>query len=399
VATVPEEIRQTIFTQPDTAAEPLVRHLVAGVSDDFLKVKILHDWIADNIDYDIDTYLAGGTPESSWQATLTRRKAFCQGYADLLQQFCKLASVPCETVSGYGRGYGFSVGQQETLGRGNHAWNAVMIDKKWRLVDVTWDAGNIEGRAYRKQYNTAYLFADPQGFVYTHFPEDARWQLLDRPLSAEEFKALPFLEGRFFSQGLRLSTPLRRMQPCGESIQFSIAAPDDVLVMAQLDAPGNTDADKFAARTQVRRDCNGANVLVTFPAAGPWGVKILTKARKDRGLYWQAGLLEFNASAGTPWTFAETFSSVSGIDSFLEGPVYAPLPADKPQEFKIRVRGAEQVQLRVGEQKWIPMQAAASEPELYTVTAAAPAEAHVQIVARPPHAGNTYWTIVDYGKK
>ena len=45
------------------------------------------------------------------------------------------------------------------------------------------------------------------------------------------------------------------------------------------------------------------------------------------------------------------------------------------------------------------MQPAAEDPELYAATATPPADAKVQIVARPPGGGNTYWTIVDYGKK
>ena len=56
---VPDEIRQAIFTQPAETVEPLVRWLVRNVKDDFRKVKILHDWVADNIDYDIEAYLAG----------------------------------------------------------------------------------------------------------------------------------------------------------------------------------------------------------------------------------------------------------------------------------------------------------------------------------------------------
>ena len=84
---------------------------------------------------------------------------------------------------------------------------------------------------------------------------------------------MPLLEGRFFASGLRLSTPLRRLQPVGESVQFSLAAPEDVLLMASLVEPGKGESDKFQGRTLVRRGRNEINVLVTFPAAGRWGVR------------------------------------------------------------------------------------------------------------------------------
>ena len=261
---------------------------------------------------------------------------------------------------------------------------------------MTWDAGHIEGKIYRKQYGTAYLFDGPRQFLHTHFPIDAKWQLLQRPSTAEEFAELPFLEGRFFEQGLQLATVVRRLHPVGDSVQFTLTVPDNILLMVQLEGPGSGDADKLQGRTLLRRDRKGANVLATFPKAGRWGVKLFTKSRNDPGMYWQAGVLEFEASAGTEWTFAETYCSVGAMDSYLEGPLYVPLPAGKAQDFKIRVHGAEQVQLRIGPRQWTPMERAANDVELYHLTATVPAAASVQIVARPPRAGNTYWTLADF---
>ena len=117
---------------------------------------------------------------------------------------CQIAGIPCEVVSGYGRGFGFRVGQADNLGKTNHAWNAVKIQEHWYLVDACWDAGHLEGRSYHKQYGTCYLFAEPFGFLHTHFPADAKWQLLPRPLTAEEFAALSLLQGRFFEAGLAI---------------------------------------------------------------------------------------------------------------------------------------------------------------------------------------------------
>ena len=162
IAGVPDDMRQAIFARPKESIEPLVRWLLRDVSDDFLKVKILHDWVADNIDYDIESYLAGRPGEASWEATLTRRKAFCQGYAELMQKMCQIAGLPCEVIAGSGRGYGFAIGRAENVRDSNHAWNAVTIQQAWRLVDVTWDAGHVEGKTYHKRYGTAYLFADPR---------------------------------------------------------------------------------------------------------------------------------------------------------------------------------------------------------------------------------------------
>ena len=67
IASVPDEIRQAIFVRPTETIEPLVRWLVRDVRDDYRKVKLLHDWIADNIDYDVEAFLSGRPGETSWQ--------------------------------------------------------------------------------------------------------------------------------------------------------------------------------------------------------------------------------------------------------------------------------------------------------------------------------------------
>jgi len=77
VRQVPAEIQQGAFSDPETFLEPLVKFLVSGGRDDFHKVKILHDWIADNIEYDVDSYFSGAKAESSGTNTLQRRRAVC----------------------------------------------------------------------------------------------------------------------------------------------------------------------------------------------------------------------------------------------------------------------------------------------------------------------------------
>ena len=277
IAGVPAAIRQAIFTQPDGRLEPLVHWLVRDVKDDFLKVKILHDWIADNIDYDVESFFAGGPPESSWQATLTRRKAVCQGYAELLQKMCRVAGIP---VRGDCRLWPRvrlpHRRRRKTSGKTNHAWNAVKIQKKWYLVDVCWDAGHVEGKSYHKQYGTSYLFAAAAGFP-AHPLSDARQNgsCSIRPCPPSSSPPCRCLQGGSSRAACGWRRPCGVCKPVGESVQFSIAAPEDVLLMAGLVEPGKTGRPDFEGRTLVRRGRNEVNVLVTFPAAGRWGVETL----------------------------------------------------------------------------------------------------------------------------
>jgi signal transduction histidine kinase len=393
---VPPALRTAALTQPQQGLEPLVRWLLAGIDNDFQKVKILHDWIAENIAYDVESFLGPSGAEPTWDAALLRGKAVCHGYAGLLAKMCPLAGIPCQVVSGHARGYAFALCGAEDLHAVNHAWNAVQVQGRWYLLDTTWDAGHVEGRSFHKQYNTAYLFLEPWQFLYTHFPSDPRWQLLDPPRTAEQFAELPYLEGRFFEQGLRLATPLRRLHPVGESVQFTIETPADRVISAQLAEPAVGQSGPLEQRTLVRREAARSNVLVTFPAAGRWCVQIFSKARRDSGPLTLAGRIELESSAGTPWLFPKTFTSAADMDAYLEGPLYVPLTTGKPQEFRIRLRGAEQVHLRIGPDRWLPMGRAADDPALYRLTADVPRGAPVQIMAREPRSAGPHWMLVDF---
>ena len=395
VQQVPAQIQQAALTQPQQAIEPLVQRLIRDAKDDFHKVKILHDWIAEHLVYDVESFLRGTTSDATWENALLRRQAVCHGMSSLMEKMCGIANIPCQVIPGYGRGYGFGLGRDENVREQNHAWNAVEIQGRWYLLDVTWDAGYVDGRTYQKRYSTAYLLLEPRQFLHTHFPTDARWQLLDPPMTPEAFAQLPYLEGRFFEQGLRLATEVRRFHPVGESVQFTVEAPAGVALIAQLADPAAAGR-KIDHRVLVRRNGTTANVLVTFPRSGRWDVQILTKPRQSEGLYWRCGSLEFQSGGGSAWTFPKTFGTVGAMDAYLFVPLYVPLAAGTSQEFRIRVLGAEQVQLRIGEQQWVPMQRAADDPEVYRVTTAVPAKTAVKIVARGRGEGNRYWTLVEW---
>ena len=93
-----------------------------------------------------------------------------------------------------------------------HAWNAVVNDGYWFLIDVTWDAGHLRGDRFVKAYSTDYLLTPPKLFAVTHFPSHDKWQLLDAPMTRGEFMRAPILRQSFHAQGLRLVSPRRSPQ-------------------------------------------------------------------------------------------------------------------------------------------------------------------------------------------
>ena len=110
VKKVPGNIKRNIFSDPVNYLPELVSFLIGNVEDPFLKVKVLHDWIADNITYDSASYFSGNLPEQSYINTLKNKNSVCEGYANLFLEMSRLADIRSEKISGFARGAGIESG-------------------------------------------------------------------------------------------------------------------------------------------------------------------------------------------------------------------------------------------------------------------------------------------------
>jgi hypothetical protein len=203
VRRVPQAQMDQVFTDPETALPAVVSSLTNGISDQFLKAKTLHDWICDNIAYDTNMYFSGRVTAQDYISVLKKKLAVCSGYTNLFNQMCTLAGMESIGINGYSKGFGYTgkIGNNT-----DHAWNAVNIGNKWYLIDVTWDAGSVDQRAYIKGYSTEWLFLDPRPFLYSHLPEEDAYQYYAPVLSVNDFMREPNISGNFFQYGLSLKT-------------------------------------------------------------------------------------------------------------------------------------------------------------------------------------------------
>ena len=201
VRRVAKELMEQVFVSPEAALPGVVSSLTNGVSDQFLKAKILHDWICDNIAYDTDMYFSDRISAQDHVSVLKKKKGVCSGYANLMNKMCELAGIESIGISGYSKGFGYTgkIGNNT-----DHEWNAVHIGNKWYLIDVTWDAGSVDRRTFIKGYSTEWLFLDPRPFLYSHLPEEDAYQYYAPVLSADDFMREAYIAGKFFQYGLAL---------------------------------------------------------------------------------------------------------------------------------------------------------------------------------------------------
>jgi len=178
-------LTENVFLDPQKYLPMVVAKLTANVRDKFLKVKILHDWICYYIAYDADTFFGRERNNQDYISVIKNKKAVCAGYAALFNELCRLASVESIGINGYSKGYGYDEKKGASI---DHAWNAVKINDRWYLLDLTWDAGYLEGSAFIRSYTTHYLFLDSGLFRYDHLPAENKYQFYAPIMTKEEFE-------------------------------------------------------------------------------------------------------------------------------------------------------------------------------------------------------------------
>jgi hypothetical protein len=238
VRRVPKELMEQIFETPASALPNVISSLTNGISDQFLKTKVLHDWICDNIAYDAEMYFSGRITAQDYVSVLKKKKAVCSGYTNLMNEMCRIAGIESIGINGYSKGIGYTgkIGPNT-----DHAWNAVHIGNKWYLIDVTWDAGPLDRRVFIKRYSTGWLFLDSRPFLYSHLPEEDAYQFYAPILTADDFMREAYIAGKFFQYGLSLKAedPEYNNVVNGGMTFDIILRNNNVSVSSQLRTPNN----------------------------------------------------------------------------------------------------------------------------------------------------------------
>ncbi|MBN1409618.1 MAG: hypothetical protein JW969_02165 [Spirochaetales bacterium] len=169
-----------VFNNPEEYLDDLVDYLVSSTVDPVKRVKIIHDWIADNIYYFGDYYQAvlDGLPLPRVLKApceiLAEKKAECGGHSCFFRTLCRMADVRIEYVWNYTK----SAGYQATGELESHVCNMMKINGQVYYMDVTFDNNNynLGGDLTTKPFKSGYLFMTPDWFKYVHLPRNPIFQ-------------------------------------------------------------------------------------------------------------------------------------------------------------------------------------------------------------------------------
>lgn len=256
-------IDKYVLSVQDTSVEMLAKKLTKPYKTGKEKVRAIFKWVTNNIAYDYAGKLAGDTVYRDVLAQARRqvdaelhdtfrynfqydreykrlfdptynllivkkvireKKGICDGYSRLFKTLCDYANVQCEIIIGRARHWNY-----EADGGSNHAWNAVMIDGKWQLLDATWGAGHVDSSStFSRRYEDFYFLTPPGALINTHFPDDAKWMLLDEKPHLYQVYNTVYTYPSFYKYKIRSITPVERtivITPANRKVTFELELP------------------------------------------------------------------------------------------------------------------------------------------------------------------------------
>ncbi|XP_071354369.1 kyphoscoliosis peptidase [Trachinotus anak] len=187
----------------------IVQSITQGARNELERLRAIWVWLCHNIEYDVSGYLGRSEKLSSPEEVIAAGRGVCCGYSNLCTEMCREVGIECQEVPGHSKGIGYRWGQSLKNVKSDHLWNAVLLAGQWFLLDACWGAGRVdmEHESFVKRFDDFYFLTDPEEFIDSHFPDEERWQLLDRPIPLEEFERRVFKTSAFFTMGLRLIQP------------------------------------------------------------------------------------------------------------------------------------------------------------------------------------------------
>lgn len=235
----------------------LVEYLIRPAICDVHKARVLTRWLGRCMNDDYLKYL----PRTEWShpesvaGYIWKLRKRHMDYDEFFQIICKYAGLKAHNIDGCVRNtIKYEIGSD--FMEQKKSWTAVLLDGNWRLLDVRWiceaaygvaktnwrliedEKGKVDTtKAIKENRNTIktqcrfrefYFLTDPEIFIYDHFPDDDKWQLLARKVSYKEAKEMAALRADFFRNKMVLRThPKSVIESDDGIVKFVIGLQED----------------------------------------------------------------------------------------------------------------------------------------------------------------------------
>ncbi|MFD1606003.1 transglutaminase domain-containing protein [Flavobacterium artemisiae] len=220
------EVDQIVAKYPKSlnTTEKLAEKIEKDFNSEEDKARAIFSWIAFNIKYDYSAFLnpqrVQGFSYSSEaekqrkikqlndnliQKTFNSKKGVCEGFTALYQHLASLVGLKSEVVKGDSKTRLADIGRKTISS--NHAWNTVLIGRKWILVDATWGQGYYDGSKGRMVVDFApiYFDTDPDFFFAKHYPDSGTFD--GEKINKNDFLNGPLIYNSTIAEGYKIKSP------------------------------------------------------------------------------------------------------------------------------------------------------------------------------------------------
>lgn len=202
----------------------LANQIQKDFTSEYDKARAIYTWMALNISYDVKTWLNPKPLKTITFKTqlekdlklqeiknvtiknvFKKHLAVCNGYSLLFNHLATLVGLKSDIIEGMAKITPDDIGRRKPIM--NHAWNSVMIDGSWRLIDVTWGAGFIANKQglWVKEFSPFYFDTPSKVFFTKHLPTSRVW--LNRSIDEENFLKAPLLYDEYSDEDYEILEP------------------------------------------------------------------------------------------------------------------------------------------------------------------------------------------------
>ena len=204
--------------------DKLAKRIQKDFTSEHDKARAIYSWIALNLNYDLKAYLnppreksysfkneddwakkLESIDEKTIQKAFKSRKAVCEGFSLLYAHLGSLVGLKCQVINGDSKTQLSDIGRKRL--KTSHAWNTVLIDGKWALVDVTWGQGyyDLDRLFMVKDFSSIYFDQNPKFFYAKHFPNE--WMNSENIEKEKTFLNAPLIYKAFIKVDCEIITP------------------------------------------------------------------------------------------------------------------------------------------------------------------------------------------------
>ncbi|KAI9690662.1 MAG: cytokinesis protein 3 [Bogoriella megaspora] len=234
---------------PATNAAGLAQGFVCRpYRSDVQRLRAVFTWVAEKVTWEEDFEFREEEGIDT-RRVIHARRGCSEEIAMLVAEMCSAVGIHAEVVHGLLKKPGEALGMAlenfhhaETDGRGNHYWNAVIVDGEWRIMDASL-AGPTNPRRgeFSSQNGPAaeswWFLSKPTEVCYTHIPIVPEQQHIVPPIAPDVLLALPCACPSYFRNGLQMQdfdTSLLHLENL-EMAQICIVVEEGVECIAEVE--------------------------------------------------------------------------------------------------------------------------------------------------------------------